>query len=306
MNLVVGATGLLGSEICRRLVAKGKPVRALVRTSSDSAKLETLRNADVALAQGDLKEPPTLSLACQSVTTVISTASSTFSRQPGDSIQSVDEQGQLNLIEAAKAAKVRHLIFISFPPVPEDFPLQQAKRKVEERLIQSGLNYTILQPTFFMEVWLSPALGFDPAKATACIYGAGHNKISWISFLDVAKFAVASLDNPAARNAVIKLGGPEALSPLQVIKIFEELGGRRFTLELVSEEALRGQKAAASDPLQNSFAALTLHYAKGEVIDMQATLEAFPVRLTSVKDYARCVLNARPKEMRTGAQGTNA
>jgi NADH dehydrogenase len=202
----------------------------------------------------------------------------------------VDELGQLNLLEAARASGVRHFIFVSFPPMPEDCPLQQAKRKVEQRLIGSGLTYTILQPTFFMEVWLSPALGFDIAGAKARIYGAGRNKISWISFLDVAEFALASVGNVAARDAVIKLGGPEALSPLQVVKICEELVGRPFAVEHVSEEALRVQKAAATDPFQESFAALMLSYAAGQPIEMRATLKTFPVRLMSVKDYAKAAL----------------
>jgi NADH dehydrogenase len=287
MNLVVGATGLLGGELCRRLRAKGKPVRALVRPSADPAKLEKLREAGVTFSQGDLKSPSTLEAACRDVTTVISTASSTFSRQAGDSIQTVDELGQLNLLEVARTAGVRHFIFISFPPMAEDCPLQEAKRKVEQRLIGSGLTYTVLQPTFFTEVWLSPALGFDIAGGKARIYGAGHNKISWISFLDVAEFGVASVENAAARNAVIKLGGPEALSPLEVVKICEELSGRQFAIEHVPEEALRAQKAAATDPFEESFAALMLSYAAGQPIEMQATLATFLLKLLSVRDYLK-------------------
>jgi uncharacterized protein YbjT (DUF2867 family) len=71
-----------------------------------------------------------------------------------------------------------------------EFPLQTAKRDVEQHLKESGLDYTILRPTFFMDVWLSEALGFD-ANAQAQIYGSGRNKISSISYHDVARFAVA-------------------------------------------------------------------------------------------------------------------
>jgi uncharacterized protein YbjT (DUF2867 family) len=53
--------------------------------------------------------------------------------------------------------------------------------------------------------------GFDAAGAKAQIYGSGDNKISWISYKAVAKFAVASLDNPKADNTVVQLGGPQAL-----------------------------------------------------------------------------------------------
>jgi NADH dehydrogenase len=150
------------------------------------------------------------------------------------------------------------------------------------------MTYTILQPTFFTEVWLSPALGFDPAHGTARIYGAGHNKISWISFRDVAKFAGAALDNPQAINAVFKLGGPDALSPLEVVHLAEKVVGKNVIVEHVPEEALRTQHGAATDPLQQSFAGLMRYYAHGDAIDMAETLRALPVQhLKSVREYLR-------------------
>jgi len=287
MNLVVGATGLLGSEICRLLTAEGKPVKALVRTTSDQGKVAQLQSLNVEIARGDLKDRSSLEGACRGMNAVISTASSTLSRQEGDSIQTVDLEGQLNLIEAAKATGISRFVLISFSQAGVEFPLQTAKRTVEEHLKSSGLSYTILQPTCFMEIWLGPALGFDAANAKVQIYGSGENKISWISYKDVAEFAVASLDNPEARNAVIELGGPEALSPLEVVRIFEELRGRKFEVQHVPEEALRKQKETASDPLQQSFAGLMLYYSGGNVIDMRETLGKFPVQLTSVRDYAQ-------------------
>lgn len=288
MNLVVGSTGLLGSEVCRLLSAEGKPVRALVRPASDPGKVRQLEGIKVDIARGDLKDRPSLDAACRGAKTVISTASSTASRQDGDSIQTVDLDGQLNLIDAAKAAEVEHFVLISFPPVDVEFPLQTAKRKVEDHLKTSGLTYTILQPTFFIEVWLSPALGFDVANATAQIYGAGENKGSWISYRDVAKFAVASIDNPKVQNSVIKLGGPEALSPLEVVSIFEKVTGRKFHVQHVPEEALKAQLSSAVDPLDKSFAGLMLYYSLGDSIDMQETLQKLPVSsLTSVEDFAR-------------------
>jgi len=251
------------------------------------AQLESL---NVEVARGDLKNRSTLASACRGVNAVISTASSTLSRQDGDSIQTVDLEGQLNLVDAAKAANVSHFVLVSFPQTDVEFPLQSAKRVVEDRLKSSGLTYTILQPTFFMEVWLSPALGFDAANAQAQIYGTGENKLSWISYKDVAKFAVLSLNNPEASNAVIQLGGPEALSPLEVLRIFESVQGREFAVQHVPEEALRGQKESSSDPLQQSFAGLMLYYSQGDVIDMRETLQKFPVRLTSIRDYAQANL----------------
>ncbi|MBI1924813.1 SDR family oxidoreductase [Candidatus Poribacteria bacterium] len=292
MVLVVGATGILGSEICRRLAAEGKPVGALVRATSDPSKVDTLKRYGVTLVQGDLKERPPLDAACQGVTTVISTASSTLSRQAGDSIETVDVKGQMSLIDAAQSAGVKHFVFISFRhDIPHlQCPLSIAKRTVEQHLKASGLTYTILWGNFFMEVWLSPALGFDFPNAKATIYGSGRNKVSWVSFKDIAQFAVASLDNPAARNVTLEVGGPEALSPLEVVEIFEAIGGRKFTVELVPDEALQAQRTSATDPLLESFATLMLMYARGDTMDMQETLKTFPVKLTAVRDYAKSML----------------
>jgi uncharacterized protein YbjT (DUF2867 family) len=286
MNLIVGATGILGSEICRLLAEKGVPVRALVRSTSNPDKVAQLKALKAEVVIGDLKDRRSLDAACRGATAVISTASSTLSRQEGDSIESVDREGQVNLVDAAEAAGVKHFVLISFPKVDVDFPLQRAKRAVEGRLQRSGMSYTILQPTFFTEVWLSPALGFDPKNGKAQVYGSGSRKISWISFQDVAKFAVAALDPRLAPNATIKLGGPEALSPLEAVRLAEQVVGKPIEVQHVPEEALRAQHGAATDSLQQSFAGLMLYYAGGDVIEMADTLRTFPIQpLKSVRAH---------------------
>ncbi len=280
----------MGGQICRLLASSQKPVRALVRRLADASRLDDLRKAGVELAWGDLKDPASLRAACEGATAVLSTASSTFSRQPGDSIDAVDRQGQLHLVEAAKAAGVKHFVYVSFSPIAEDFALQRAKRAVEQALIASGMAYTILRPTYFMEIWFGPEGGFDAASRRARIYGAGENPMSWISFANVAEFAVRSLDSATARNAILPLGGPDALSPIEVVRIFEELGGALFTVEYLVESVLRDGLKAARRPLDEALAALALGYAHGGVIDMRATLEAVPVRLVTVREYARWIL----------------
>lgn len=292
MILVVGATGELGGEICRQLAAKGKPIRALVRAASDPAKVEALRALGAEIVQGDLRDRASLDAACQGASAVICTVTSVFRYQPGENdLQTVDAEGVTNLVHAAKAARVLHLVYTSFSgQINIPCPLESAKRTVEERLKASGLTYTILRPSYFMESWLSAAIGFDGGNAKATIYGDGQNSISWISRYDVARFAVASLDNPAARNATLELGGPEALSPLEVVRIFEQVGRRPFEVQHVPVEALQAQQEAATDGLQQSFSALMRAYAQGDAIDMRQTLQAFPLKLTTVREYAQRVL----------------
>jgi uncharacterized protein YbjT (DUF2867 family) len=284
----------VGGEICRRLAAQHKPVRALVRPTGDASRIDELRASGAELAPGDLKDPDSIRAACAGATAVLSTASSVLSRQPGDTIDGVDRIGQLQLVEAAKSAGVKHFVYVSFSPMAEDFALQRAKREVERAIVASGMAYTILRPTFFMEIWLSPALGFDVAARHARIYGAGENPISWISFPNVAEFAVRSLDTAAARNAIFPLGGPQAIAPLEVVRIFEELGGAPFTVEYVMEAVLRVGMTSARRALDEAFAALSLGYAHGGTIDMRATLELMPVRLVGVREYAKWLLSETP------------
>jgi len=290
--LVVGATGSLGSEICPRLAARNHQIRALVRTTSAPGRLDAVRACGAELVTGDLKDSGSLKAAVRGATAIISTASSTLSRQPGDCIETVDLRGQLNLVEAARAAGVSRFIFVSFRNAADvQYPLTVAKRKIEQA-VPDLPDYTIIQASWFMEVWLSPALGFDHPNARARIYGAGHNKISWISFPNVAEFCVASVENPAAERKIIEIGGPEPLSPLEVVRIFEEESGRQFQVEHVPEETLRAQMESAADSLQKSFAGLMLQYARGDSIDMGPVLKQFPIPLTSVRDYARRILGA--------------
>jgi uncharacterized protein YbjT (DUF2867 family) len=290
MILVVGATGTLGLEICRRLLVAGKPVRAMVRNTSEPAKKDALIKLGAELIEGDLKNRASLDRACRGATAVITTPTAIMSQREADTFETVDRRGQIDLIEAARGGQVGHFVFISVSSAigkDGDNPLVDAKRAVEKHLRESGLTYTILRPTFFMEIWLSPHLGFDAKNAKARIYGTGENKSSYISLGDVAQFAVQSLANPAARNAVIELGGPEALSQLEVVRIFEEITGRKFELEFVPEEQLVGRKAAATNPVERTFADLTLCAASGDVIDMTDVSKKFSVTLKSVRDYAK-------------------
>lgn len=294
--LVVGATGSLGFEICRQLVAAKKAVTALVRTTSAAEQVQTLQSWGIKTVTGDLKNRASLDGACTGVSAVISTATCTLSRREGDNIDTVDRMGQYHLLEAALAARVQQFVYISVLPSAEDFPLQDAKRAVEKRLRTSGITYTVFRPAFFMEMWLGPHLGFEPDRNTATIYGSGLNAISWIATKDVAAFVVAALDNDVAHNRTIELGGPEAISPLDVVHLFEARKGRTFQLQHVPERGLRVQLENADDPLLQSFAALMLMYAAGADVPMQETAQQFGINLSSISDYCNQVLGLKAVE----------
>lgn len=292
--LVVGATGLLGGEVVRLLVAAGRPVRVVIREGCDEAKRAALVAHGVEVVAADLKHPGSIDRACRDVGTVISTASATISRQEGDSIQSVDHDGQLALVAAAENAGVGHFVFVSFAPSPIDFALQRAKRKVEQRLVAGRLSYTIVQPTHFFEIWLSPALGFDPAHGSARVFGGGLAPYSWVSFYDVARFAVKASDGGKMAGLVLPLAGPDTLSQREVIAMFEEQGAGPIAVEDVPGAVLEEQLKTATDPLHEAYAALMLAVVQGVRIDARPQLELLPGQLRTVRQYVNETMgNAR-------------
>lgn len=294
--LVAGATGLLGNEICRLLRAKHLSVKAMVRSTTDPVKTEQLTKIGVQIVRSDLQNTESLRRVLHGVKTVISTISSMpFSYQPSENdIQSVDEDGMINLVDASRKAGVNHFIYTSFSKnLDLDFPLRNAKRKVEKHLQSSGLTYTILRPGCFMELWLTATVGFDTLNGKVNTYGTGTNPLAYISFKDVAKFAVESISNPAAKNAVLELGGPQNLSQLDAVKIFEEVLDKKIEVEQMPVDTLQAQFGSAEDPMQKSFYGLMLCVANGDLIDMKNVLSKFSVELTSVKDFAYSLVKAK-------------
>lgn len=260
-----------------------------MRASSDPAKVSRLQSFGAEIFQGDVRDRASLDRACQGVTAVMCTISAMpFSYQAGvNDIQTTDLEGITNLIEAAKGSQVAHFVYTSAVRKDRSYicPLTDAKNEVERRLQESGLSYTILRPSAFMEVWLSPAVGFDAANGKAVIYGTGRNPISWIAVPDIARFAIASLEHPAARNAILDFGGPEAISPLGAVRCFEQAFGRTMELQFVPVEALKAQAAAATDPMQKTFSVLMQFIADGDPVEMDETAREFGIRLTTLDEY---------------------
>jgi len=293
MILIIGATGMLGSEICRLLKNENQAVRAMVRETSDPVKVNSLKTLGVEIVRSDLRKSSTFKPALQGITTVITTASSMpFSYLPGENDPVlVDRNGMISLIDEAHHTGVKHFVYTSFTGgIDLDFPLSSAKRVVEQHLQKSGMTYTILRPGCFMEAWLTPLVGFDPENARVQLCGDGSKPLSYISYRDVARIAVDSLNNPFARNATLELGGPEKLSQLDVVRIFEEVSGKKFEVQHTPVEALQVQFDTVSDPMQKSFTGLMLCVAKGDPIDMKEILASFPIKLKTVREYAQSMV----------------
>jgi len=284
--LVLGATGFVGGLVAQKLRRQGESVRALVRGGDAHPKVQPLRAAGIEIVAGDLTVTETLEPACGGIDTVVSTATS-MPTGANDGLRRVDLDGTLALIEAAERAGVKRFVYTSYSGnIQIASPLETAKRTCENRLLRSSMQTVILRPTYFTEVWLSPALGFDFVSGAIRIYGSGEAKGSYISAFDVADFAVAAAIGKDDEHAILEMGGPQPLSQLDAVKIFEQALEKKFQLEYVPAEALH-QQYSSPDPLQKTFAALMLGYTqRGETKGAQETAKKYGIRLTSVADYA--------------------
>ena len=284
MILIVGATGQLGGLITRKLLAKGQTVRILAR---DASAWWPLADAGAHVVFGDLKDRASLAEACEEVDVVITTANSAL-RGGEDNVQTVDTDGNRNLIDAAREANVKQFIFTSaFGVLPDSpVPLFQAKAHSEAYLRSSGLLYTILAPDGFMDVWI-PMIFAGPVMSgqSVTIIGEGRRKHSFIAVCDVAAFAIAAIGHPEAMNRHLPLGGPEAVSWHDVAAAFERALGREIPVaNLTPGQPLPG----LPDIVGHLMAGLEMY---DSVIEMGETTKVFGVNQTSLEDFVRGMLS---------------
>jgi len=242
----------------------------MVRDSSSAAAVTRLRDAGAEIVLGDLGKPDALTAACRGVRTVVSAVP--------------DPRGLPALIGAARDAAVLGFVYVSLAGlVNGGSPLERETHAAERHLHDSGLAYAILRPTFFMDTWLSPLVGFDLAARRVRVYGAGDARVGWIAVGDVAAVAVASVSAAVADRVVVELCGPDRLSPLEIVGLAEQIGGRRIEIERVSNGALE-------PPQDRAFAALLFCLARGSRMEPARLPPHLPKPQTPVRHFLRRAL----------------
>ena len=215
--LIVGATGTLGRQIARRALDEGHQVRCLVRSMRKAA---FLKEWGAELVVGNICNPSTLAPALDGITTVIDAA--TARATDASSIEKIDWDGQVSLIQAAVAAKVDRFIFFSVLGAEQypNVPLMEIKRCTELFLKESGLNYTILRPAGFMQGLIGqyaiPILEGQPVWMTG-----ESSPVAYMDTQDVAKFAVKAISVPETCNRSFPIVGNRAWSGKDIISFCE-------------------------------------------------------------------------------------
>jgi uncharacterized protein YbjT (DUF2867 family) len=195
MILVTGATGTVGSEVVRQLVAVGQRPRAFVR---DPDRAHRRFGEHCEYVAGDLDRPETLEAGLAGVDRV-------FLITP-QSTRQLDWEG--DVIGAAARAGARHVVKVSVFRADEHSPLQIARQHghAEQALERSGLAYTIVRPVFFMQNLLGMV------RNCAIYTAAGDGRVAMVDARDVAAVAVAALTSRGDEGRIYTLTGPEALS----------------------------------------------------------------------------------------------
>lgn len=225
MYLVTGATGDLGRRIVRVLRQGDRPVRAFARLTARYGDLQQ-REAEIFL--GDLCCDRDLTKACIGVKYLILAHGSRGSDPNPNAVQDVDYRASIELIDAAHAAGVEHIVYISVLGADrgyEDAPVFKAKWAVEQHLRDRGVPYTILRPCGFASNLLPLAERF---RDTGLYFTLGDlkNRASILSTDDLAAIAAAAPTTPAARDRTLAVSGPDVLQRGDIPRIFSRVFGR--------------------------------------------------------------------------------
>lgn len=224
--LVSGAGGKTGRAVVRTLAAHGLVIRALVRRQEQIPELIALGARD-ALA-GDMRDPHTWKQATEQV-------QSLYHICPNMSPEEV-LIGELALDAARHAGTERFVYHSVLHPQARSMPHHRNKLLVEERIFESRIAFTILQPTAYMQNLLAgwPSI---TREGTHRVPYATATRISLVDLEDVAEAATTVLVDPGHEGAVYELAGPDAPTQENVAAIVSEVLRRPVRAEAVSHEA---------------------------------------------------------------------
>jgi NADH dehydrogenase len=289
MILIVGVTGVLGRETARQLLAAGHKVRGLTRNPANA---EDLKKQGVEIVQGDLIDHASLKSACQGVDAVLASAHQLLGTGKYKS-ELVDGDGHRALMDAAKAAGVKHFVYLSAQGTREDHPTDfyRTKFQVEKYLKASGLSYTILRPPSFMEWHVHNLLGADILKTgKATIYGAGNNPINFMAGKDVAHIAVLALTDSALKNRTIEMGGPDNVTRNQIAEMYARFSGKPLKKMNVPTGVMKvmGPILKPVQPVLSRLMSFSVWTdTADQTFNPAAMLKEFPMTLTRVEDFIR-------------------
>jgi uncharacterized protein YbjT (DUF2867 family) len=235
MILITGATGLTGSAVVREFVRQGRPARALVRDPDKAGAMTAAPGID--LVQADLLVPGTLTAALDGIDTVVLISSADD--------RMVEAQG--NLIDAASAAGVNHIVKVSGLGADLNSPFRFGRyhAQVEHHLQAAGVGWTLLRPSQFMQVYYRevPTLLADGTFAQPL----GDTRLAAVDVEDVAKVTYATATG-GHTSKVYEMTGPEAPTMTEICEVLSSVVGRPIRYVDIAPEEKRRRLLDAGIP----------------------------------------------------------
>jgi uncharacterized protein YbjT (DUF2867 family) len=234
MILVTGATGVNGRALVEELAGHGQTCRAMVRNPAKFGDCPV----GVDVVHGDFDDPLSLRHALVGVTRAFLVTPSSERA----------EAQQIRFIEAAKHAKLRHLVILSQYAASNDSPVRFLRYHavVENAAQASGIAWTILRPNLFMQGLLQFK---DMIRATGSFAAAiGEAKVSVVDVRDIAAAACVALTADGHEDRIYDLTGPEALTHQQMAEALTVASGRPIAFHDVPEAAMADALRQAGMP----------------------------------------------------------
>ena len=234
--LVTGAAGYLGNQTVKRLVADGRPVRALVRNKAKA----DLRLREVAerieIVEGDVTRPASLKPAMEGLSAVVHLVAIAMEKG-GATYEAVNFQGTVNALRAAEEAGVERFINMSQNGARGDLPYRflASKGRAQEAVAASSLQWTALRPSAIFgpqdEFFNSFARLLKVTPLVFPLIGGGRAEFQPVSVNDVVEAVVRCLDDDSTIGEELALGGPEVLTLGEIERrVMEAVGARRLLL----------------------------------------------------------------------------
>jgi uncharacterized protein YbjT (DUF2867 family) len=198
--LITGATGNVGSAVLDILSSTDANLRALVH---DEPKAQSLRDRGVEAILGDFLEPESLAPALEGVGTVLLITP----------IHPEQVRQAANVIEAARDSdNDPRIVRLSVAQASHEAPTKNSRQhaQIEEELISSGLPYTLLRPTTFMQNTLATARAVASEGRICQPFKDG--KLGMIDARDMGKVAAKVLTEEVHEGKTYTLTGPAAIS----------------------------------------------------------------------------------------------
>ena len=292
MILVTGAAGKTGRAVISALVRKKQLVRALVYREEQVHQVESLGATDVVV--GDMRSKDTLERA-------VDGSESTYHICPNASPDEL--QLGRSIIASAVSANVGHFVYHSvLHPQVESMPHHWMKMRVEEVLLGSGLNFSILQPAPYMQN-LQGQLNEILERGIYPVPYSVNAPMSLVDLEDVAEAAANVLTDHMHVGATYELAGPEVLTPDRMAEILSRHLSRVVHTTQISLKTWRQQAQTAGlggyqlETLEKMFAYYDRNGLRGNPLVLKALLGRQP---TSFGDYVKRTIQSGSSETKPG------